>query len=522
MTLPVQRHSAPWWSPHHARVSTLIAYPAFAALVATFVVVALLPGLLAPSLDAAIFALAGNRVASGDLPYASVFDHKPPGIYIINALGDLIGGGLGAWPMSWVISAIAVTVTGVVVAGTLRDLGFRLSAWVSGAACAVLLASFPLALGGGMTESVAALPAAIGFRLAAVGPASPGRRLAAGLTAGVATAISLQVLPALVAVLVVAILRREHGGRARSPAGAIGWAVVGAALSWVAFVALLGSTGALPAAATALIRYNAAFSALAPLDDRIADHAVHAVVLLSPLLIAAAAGIRLQLARPALAAVGIGALVWVGSACAFVVFQGRLELHYIAPLAVPLAILVPAGVQLRQRRSVGFLGTASLVAALVAASAVSLTLIGGETSLAISARSGQAERTGRVAAWIQQHTGPDASMFVWGNAPDVYLGAQRAPASGYVYLLPLTTPGYVDDGLLANVVRDWEADPPTVIVDAGSSAPGVPGLPALLIPRPTLAVDGRNADLLDPLRAFVRERYALAETVAGWPVYVLR
>jgi hypothetical protein len=33
--------------------------------------------------------------------------------------------------------------------------------------------------------------------------------------------------------------------------------------------------------------------------------------------------------------------------------------------------------------------------------------------------------------------------------------------------------------------------------------------------------DGRNLDLLDPLRAFVAEHYELVATVAGWPVYVL-
>jgi hypothetical protein len=47
-------------------------------------------------------------------------------------------------------------------------------------------------------------------------------------------------------------------------------------------------------------------------------------------------------------------------------------------------------------------------------------------------------------------------------------------------------------------------------------------MPALLIARATLRIDGRNADLLDPLRDFVRERYVLATTIRGWPVYVPR
>ena len=43
----------------------------------------------------------------------------------------------------------------------------------------------------------------------------------------------------------------------------------------------------------------------------------------------------------------------------------------------------------------------------------------------------------------------------------------------------------------------------------------------LLIDRP-VATDGRNLDLLDPLRSFVAERYELWEIVQGWPVYRLK
>ena len=60
-----------------------------------------------------------------------------------------------------------------------------------------------------------------------------------------------------------------------------------------------------------------------------------------------------------------------------------------------------------------------------------------------------------------------------------------------------------------------------MVVDAGSDSPGAPGFLPLLIPRPVLT-DGRDLDLLDPLRAFVAANYELAATVEGWPVYVLR
>jgi hypothetical protein len=44
----------------------------------------------------------------------------------------------------------------------------------------------------------------------------------------------------------------------------------------------------------------------------------------------------------------------------------------------------------------------------------------------------------------------------------------------------------------------------------------------LLVDRPVLEIDGRNLDILEPLRAFVREHYVQATTVEGWPIYVPR
>ena len=159
---------------------------------------------------------------------------------------------------------------------------------------------------------------------------------------------------------------------------------------------------------------------------------------------------------------------------------------------------------------------------LVAAVSISTFISTTETAMALDARAAQADRSGAVGGWVKANTASDAQIFVWGNVPSVYLDADRAPASAYVYLLPLTTPGFVTDNLVASVLEEWTARPPAAIVDAGSSEPGVAGLPPLLVDRPVLQLDGRDVDLLDPLRAFVRERYVQATTVDGWPIYVPR
>ena len=48
------------------------------------------PGLiLGAPLDSAVFVLAGSRIRDGAMPYKDLWDHKPPGVYLVNALGQI-------------------------------------------------------------------------------------------------------------------------------------------------------------------------------------------------------------------------------------------------------------------------------------------------------------------------------------------------------------------------------------------------------------------------------------------------
>jgi hypothetical protein len=75
--------------------------------------------------------------------------------------------------------------------------------------------------------------------------------------------------------------------------------------------------------------------------------------------------------------------------------------------------------------------------------------------------------------------------------------------------------------MVDSLVREFAAHPPRLIIDAGSPLPGRPGVLPLLVGRPIESNDGRNLDLLDPLRDLVRERYRLLDSSTGWLIYVL-
>src|SRR5580765_7577165 len=63
--------------------------PAFASMIGT--IIALFPSnpnsMTLPSRDSGVFLYVGWRFLNGDIPYRDVWDHKPPLIYFVDALG---------------------------------------------------------------------------------------------------------------------------------------------------------------------------------------------------------------------------------------------------------------------------------------------------------------------------------------------------------------------------------------------------------------------------------------------------
>lgn len=218
----------------------------------------------------------------------------------------------------------------------------------------------------------------------------------------------------------------------------------------------------------------------------------------------------------------IASLSWIGASLALFVGQGRFYAHYAIPLAVPLGALAGLGLDRVAESLRGAGGSARRTLILLPLSVtLAVSVLAGilSTAMQMAPVADRSARMQAVAERIEHLHG--ATLLVWGNEPRLYELSGRAPATRYSYLYPLTTPRYSTTADVEEVARRLAADPPAVVVDAGSSAPGQPGFLPLLIGR-AITTDGRDLDLLDPLRAFVAEHYELVDTVAGWPIYVLR
>ncbi len=484
----------------------------------------LVPGLLiGPSLDAAVFNHVAGRMLDGVPLYLGAWDHKPPGIYLATAAARAILGWLGPWTAEWLLSVAATAGIGLAVAATLTRLGVtgRPRALAAGGAVA-LAGQYLLALGGGLSEPLAAALVAVAL-VGVLRPAGRWQMAAIGILLGGALLVSPQVLPGVLVIAALGLLGAPVPSRVLS----LSLMAIGAAVPIAGVAAWLAISGALSAAFDAVIGYTAAYRAASgdygvTLGAPVASWTLLAsLFLIAPAILGAtsmprAVGLRRR--------VGVASLVWIAGSGLLVLLQGRFYAHYAIPLAVPLGILAGCGLARMQEllpRVRSWRRAAVILAPAVVALAISVVAGSVATAMQIAPLARESRQMAAVSAWIRSLPAGSGSMLVWGNQPHLYELAGREPTIRFSYLYSLTTPGYSSPALIAEVGSDLAAHPPSVIVDAGSDVPGAPGFLPLLIPRP-VAREGRDLDLLDPLRTFIAAHYQLATTVDGWPIYLMK
>jgi hypothetical protein len=436
--------------------------------------IALVGGILwGPYYDGAIFGVIGEQLARGALPYRDAWDHKPPGIYVVVALLSYLPGPTWAWIWAASVGVLALT----------AELIRRLTWWLPALIALGCMGLWPIALGGGQTETFATVPAAAAFLAAA-----RGRFVLAGILAGVSLTFSFQLLPLLVGLVVISRLKAQ-------PLGSL---ALGGTLVATAVVVAFAVTGILPAAIDVLITYNRLYLG----SDRSQDlpSAYQLALALLPLVVA------LPFRPIHFSNLERAALAWMLVAVVAIALQGRLLSHYAIPLGVPLAVLSAPALQRRRVAALALTLLVILSWATTAALAAFHTTHGGPA-------------TERVAAWIRANTEPTDRLLVWGADANIYLASERVPAGRYVYLFPLVTPGYTTTEMIAAWVADLRSEPPRIIVDSEAANSYWADDADFLRPPSPGAGGGRELDLLDPFRDFVRENYVFVIEIEGRKVY---
>src|SRR5271157_2953714 len=106
------------------------------------------PGMSLPDRDYGIFSYIGQQIVLGKLPYKDAWDHKPPAVFYVDALGLWAAHGLrwGIWAIEFICLAAAILLSYILIK----------KLWgVFPALCAVLIWTYGLNLtmqGGNNTE----------------------------------------------------------------------------------------------------------------------------------------------------------------------------------------------------------------------------------------------------------------------------------------------------------------------------------------------------------------------------------
>jgi hypothetical protein len=489
------------------------------ALIALAVLAVSVPNLpirRVPSEDAGVFFYVANTLLAGGVPYRDVWDHKPPAVYVIDAVGLAAAGPMGVW----VLQLLALAVAGVLSYRVMTN-AFAPAAALAGT-LAWILAAPRLFLEDGMQTSFVefyALP--LQFAALRLYSGSTARRdVFSGLLLGFAGLLKPTLVGTWAAIALRELWRAIRTTSRRAALGRVALLGVGAAVVVALAVAVVALAGGLPWALDQGVRYNLIYSAFATPSARV-DAVLDGARLTLPsgLFAAGVLGWALALAdrrpRPVLVSLALVALP-----IEIVLATSGRAYHYyflawLPSLGVLAGYLASRALRLRPRFA------AVIVVGALAAMIVRPAML--VARLAVLADDGSARE---AAIYVREHSAPADLVLVWGSHTEVNVLAERRSPTLYAYqYAPLATRGYSTQERFTEFLEDLERTRPLLIVDASKDSVVTPpldraGFAAWTSPEPQYEWPPGAARIVD----FVEANYERVATLprTGWPVWRLR
>lgn len=214
-----------------------------------------------PDTDSSIFLLIGDKIRQGQLPYQDWYDHKPPLIFYLNALGLSLGNG-SRWGV-WFLELVSLLSAVLVGYSFLRR---YYGSFISVAALAATLLNLTFVLQrGNMTEEYA-LP----FQFATIfllgeidqGKKARWRLIAVGCMLAMASSLKQPLAGTGLSVVLYLIIRRVGPAQWRYLFLDIFWVGLGFVLVWLAWFVYFAAMGIFPEFWEAAFAYNFALSGI--------------------------------------------------------------------------------------------------------------------------------------------------------------------------------------------------------------------------------------------------------------------
>ncbi|HKY50436.1 MAG TPA: glycosyltransferase family 39 protein [Candidatus Limnocylindria bacterium] len=488
-----------------------------AALLVLLSVVVLIPNHPAgrdPAEDSGVFFYAAQRLLDGGAPYRDIWDHKPPGVYFIDALGLAIGREAGVWLVQ-VAFLVAAALVGY--RALRRDFGAT-AGLVGSLAWLAALPRLFLELGQTSFVEFYALPLQFGalLLLSEIRTLSMRRVIALGVLGGSAVLLKPTLVGLWLAIGVVVLLQRRRSALTPIVAMAIG-ALLPLALvaGWAAARGVLGDM------VDQALAYNRAYAAFAPASDRIGA-VLSGLRLTLPSGLALVAGVAwlyavvTRRASPTLLAV---ALIAFPLEIALSTWGRGYHYYFIAWLPA-MAILAAFAVSEFERRLPRRAVVPALALGVLAMFVFPSLLV---TRLALRTDEG---RFRAAAAYVAANSRPSDTVLVWGSHTEVLFLADRRSPTRYVYqYAALSTRGYATPVRVGDFLSDLQRARPALILDASADSFVTPpldlaGLRAWNSPEPQYAL----LPEMESVVSFIESAYERAgtEPATGWPVWRLR
>jgi beta-lactamase superfamily II metal-dependent hydrolase len=457
--------------------------------------------------DEATYSALAARLNAGGSLYTDAVDHKPPGIASLYAA---VFSAAGPYDLGAVRALLVVVVgaTGIVVGELACVLTGDERSRMAGVLYALAAATgFPDNVQAANTELFLNLPLALAALAVhrATGSARTGVALACaiagGALTGVAALFKYQSALAGGAWLYAAYAQRRRPAIAGAIAVglAVGFAAIAAALLWHYY-----AIGGLDAFLFWGWRYNFTYIASMPIGRQLTRACVRTAVIAlfwSPVIV-------LALRRPAGARDRSLAVAWALAMTIAVTTGGRYFGNYYLMVLPPLCVLAAwKPVPWRPLAAAGVLASVS-----VAAAAFWFTI-------KPDARYEDA-RYRILGRWLRDHSRPDDRPFVWGDAAQIYVYAERVMGTRFAFTNyhagkiwgtgadEADAPARPDlevPRAWRDLIDDVRRAPPAFIVDTGAA--GLHGF------------GGHALDRYPAIWRIIQAKYRLAAEVEGVPVY---
>ena len=490
----------------------------FAAALLTVLAIAVLvpnhPAGRDPAEDSGVFFYAAQRLLDGGTPYRDIWDHKPPGVYFVDAVGLALGRQTGVWLVQ-VVSLVAAALLGF--RALRREFGAT-AALVGGVAWLVTVPRLFLEYGQTSFVEFYALPLQFGalVLLKDIRTLSTGRAIAIGALGGAALLFKPTLVGLWLAIGLVTLLRRR-----RSAFAPLALVAAGALLPIATVVAWAAARGVLGEMVDQALVYNRAYAAFAPVSDRI-DAVLSGLRLTLPsglALVAVAAWLYAMLTRR-LAPTLLGVALLAFPIEIVLSTWGRGYHYYFIPWLPAMAILTSFAASEVLRLVPVRLARPALVLGVIAMCVLPALLV---ARLALTTDEGRARAAG---AYLAANTKPDDTVLIWGSHTEVLFLAGRRSPTRYVYqYAALATRGYATPARVEELLTDLRRERPVLILDASSESFVTPPLDlapfrAWVSPEPQYAPLPELARVIEYI--FANYDRAGTEPATGWPLWRLR